>query len=56
LIRIEVVDRAVTEFTITVRPQEGEGQVASMSLAFIHAGPIGSRTTTGICREPARFW
>ncbi len=20
------------------------------------AGPIGSRTTTGICREPARFW
>jgi len=21
-----------------------------------HAGPVGSRTTTGICREPAPFW
>jgi len=21
-----------------------------------YAGPIGSRTTTGICREAARFW
>ena len=34
-IRVEVVDRAATEFTMTARPQEVEGRAASMSLAFM---------------------
>jgi hypothetical protein len=43
------------EFAITARSQEGEGRAASIAVAA-HAGTIGSSTTTGICREPARFW
>ena len=33
----------------------GKQKSSCLDEVRIHAGPIGSRTTTGICREPARF-
>jgi len=51
--------------TVAILRQGGHEVVAASPKSGINtitgegpfqAGPIGSRTTTGICREPARFW